>query len=359
MIWQAEGSTAFGPAVRVTPLNCPHVRVVWSGGTARGFAQCYVDGANAPVAYVQGTGAGLFLRRTATTRKVSQILSVTDDGTSTYLLYVGGTQAHPQVRLLKRSHGGSVTDKLLRSMPADYGSVVATKGKWWAVWSTYDAGIAGDDLWQAHTMGKSTAAQHTLTNDPGPIYDPALTLLTSTTVGLVWGTGHPFECPTLEWGTSSGASKWTRSASLKACGRQPVVSHVGGVWRVAWLEQKSDARQHVVLAERSTSGAWVKHNFTRVLSQQYAWIPALSLAVNGSSVGVSWSTYDSAGHSRAAVDIRRSGHWTDQLVNAGTANGATIETVAGPVGLSGINGAHAQVLMTQDDSSGFAVVRRQ
>jgi hypothetical protein len=85
----------------------------------------------------------------------------------------------------------------------------------------------------------------------------------------------------------------------------------------------------------------------------------LSLAVRGSSVGVSWSTYDSSGHSRAAVDIRRSGRWTDTLLNAGATNGITIETVAGAVGLSGTNASRAQVLLSQDEGNGFAVVRRQ
>ena len=341
----------------MTPTACPDVRVVWSGGIARGFALCFNDIDTDPLAYVQGTGTKRFLKKTATTRTVNKMLDVADDGTATYLLYVSGGKA-PQVRLLSRSRSGTVKDQLLRSSTADQGSVVAAKGKWWAAWTAPDPGKL-ETLWQAHTMGTKTAAHQTLANDPGPIYDPALSLLTSSTVAMVWSSGYPAECPTLEWGKSSGAKKWTRSSSLKSCGRAARILVTGKTWRVVWLQRRSDAKQHVVFAQRTGSAAWSKHSFTHVNSGTHIWTPALSLAASGTSAAVGWTANDSHGISHAVAGIRRAGHWTETLLSAGSRAGVPILSVAGAIGLSGTNGVHAQLLLTEDDSAGNAFVRRQ
>jgi hypothetical protein len=292
-----------------------------------------------------------------TKRVVNKLLDVADDGTATYLLYVSGG-ASPQVRMLSRSRVGAVKDQLLRSSPADQGSVVAAKGKWWAAWTAPDPSKL-ETLWQAHTMGTRTAAHQTLANDPGPVYDPSLSLVSASTVAMVWSSGYPAECPRLEWGKSNGARKWTRSSSLKSCGRGARVLVTGHTWRVVWLQRRSDGKTHVVFAQRTGAGAWSRHSFTHVSSGSHIWTPALSLTGLGTSVAAGWAVADSHGVSHAVVATRRAGHWAETLLSAGSRSGVPILSVAGAVGLSATNGAHTQVLLTEDDSAGTAFVRRQ
>jgi hypothetical protein len=341
----AAAGTSFSKPVRVTPAGCHDSQVVWTAGIARGFVRC-----GAGMFYVQGDGTKTFLRRTATTRRVREIFDVADDGGATYVLYVGGGE----VRLLTRTRGGLVKDQVLNPLDSGggdrWGSLVASKGKWWAVWTQ-----PGGGLWQAHTMGAITAARFTLTHTRGGVYYPDLTVLSSTTVGMVWVTGHTNGCSTIEWGQSSGANTWTRSSSLHACGTQPVVSHAGGVWRVAWLQQFSATAYNVTYADHA-SGRWVKHPFTPRQSSLDPSPQTLSLAVSGSTVALAYTTEEPGGASRAIVDIRRGGRWTSTLLVAASHKGA-VETRTGAVGLSGPKGARAQLLLTDVDDH-FDVVRR-
>jgi hypothetical protein len=342
----AAGATHPGKPVKVVPTGCRFSSVVWTGGVARGFTQC---GGLRHLHYVTGKGNTAFLRRVVH-KQVWQMLDVADDGTATYLLYIGG-RGHTQARLLIRSHTGKVKDQLLGPVyehVGNYGSVVATKGKWWAVW-TEPGRQSG--LWQAHTMGSNTVAHLILTKTPGQIFSPDLTVLSSTTVGMVWSQGRYPGCDTIDWGRSSGAVSWTRSSNLRACGMHPAVSHGGGIWRIAWLNGGD-----VMFADHA-SGHWVKRLLSTGDTQSAG--DSVSLAVIRSTVAVGWTTKDANGQSRGVLDVRRAGHWTNTLIDTDIRADVIHESVAA-VGLSGSQGGHSQILLSDNDTPDrYYVVRRQ
>ena len=170
-------------------------------GRSVGFVNLWGSACNSAqvITYVAGSGSS-WSRQTTPYRGFP--VATARDTTATYLLYV----AYPglALKVAKRTTAGaySASTTLSTTVGPDgsllTGDIVASGGRWWAVWREHVAagGAAGDefdqtDLFQAYTFGGTLHGRQRITTNP--LWDgaPALAIRPGSTypVKLVWTRG--------------------------------------------------------------------------------------------------------------------------------------------------------------------------
>jgi hypothetical protein len=238
-----------------------------SNGIAHGFAQLWGDscGNNPPIRYFQGTGT-TWTQQTTPYRGF--VMGVAWDRTGTYLLYLD-IRPGQGIRIAKRLTDGTYTAGQLlspnwASSLDTLGDVVATDGRWWAVWTEFVGAPAQLDLFQAYTIGGSFHPRQRITSDPLWDWGPTLALTPGSTfpLSLIWVRGNTEgESATqtdLHRALGSASGTWS-SSTLTTLGLNnfwPDARVVGTTTYLTWIQ---DGRAMVA---DNRSGQFVSHRFT-------------------------------------------------------------------------------------------------
>ncbi|HEU0131158.1 MAG TPA: hypothetical protein VFQ85_09230 [Mycobacteriales bacterium] len=235
-----------------------------------------------------------------------EVLSVADDGGSTYVLY----RASDGLRLGVRSHTGTyATSQRLSATQPRSGDVTAAYGRWWAVWSEDVAG--GAALFQAHTM-RATVGREQIT--PGTFVDdkPSVVRLTDGNVVLAWQRHDPVAGTTNVYRGRTTDGVWTlvRMTDDGASG-EPSIAGYGTKRLLAWTQAG-----RVVYADDIT-GTWQRRTLTLAGGH------APRVVGSGPRVFVTWTT--AAGN--AALAERSGDAWAERSMTPG-AGGAALAVTA-------------------------------
>jgi hypothetical protein len=234
------------------------------------------------------------------------VLSVADDGGSTYLLYRAGDG----LRLGVRSHTGVyATSQRLSATQPRAGDVTAAYGRWWAVWSEDVAG--GAALFQAHTM-RTTSGREQIT--PGTFVDdlPSVVRLTDGNVVLAWQRHDPVAGTTNVYRGRTTDGVWTlvRMTDDGASG-EPSLAGYGTKRLLAWSQAG-----RIVYAD-DVAGTWQRRTL------ELAGGHAPRVVGSGPRVFVTWTT--PAGN--AALAERSGDAWAERSMTPG-AGGAALAVTA-------------------------------
>src|SRR4051794_24007464 len=309
----ARAIGAFGPPVTVYDPPCEFDAfnadaAQDASGVAHGFTDLWGGaGCDDPVIrYFEGSGSTW--TQEATPYR-GFVMGVAQDTTGTYLLHLDPA-AGQGIRITKRITDGTYTaGRLLSSNWASssdtQGDVVATGGKWWAVWTELTGAATQMELFQAATLGGNRSRQR-ITSHPLTDWSPSLSLTPGTTfpLTLVWVRGGNLEGEgpdvqsdlRIAKGTASGT--WT-SAPLATLGHDnfwPDMRVAGTTTYVTWLR---DGR---AVEADDRSGHFVSHTFAT---------PAIphgrpKVAVSAGRVFAAWTT----GGSRTFVAVRSGTAWS-------------------------------------------------
>jgi hypothetical protein len=261
-----------------------------TSGIAHGFAQLWggTCGNNPPIHYFQGTGATWTQE---TTPYHGSVMGVAWDTTGTYLLYMD-FRSSPEVRITKRLTDGTYTPgRLLSTSGASAnpeGDVVATGGRWWAVWAEFTGAPSQLDLFQAYTIGGSLHAHQRITSHPLWDGGPTLALTPGSIfpVTLIWVRGNTEgESATqteLRRALGSADGSWS-SSTLATAGFNnfwPDARVVGTTTYLTWI------RDGGAMVADNRSGGFVSHRFRT---------PAIEhgrprVGVSGGIVYAGWTT---------------------------------------------------------------------
>jgi hypothetical protein len=316
----ARAIGAFGPPVSIDDPSCEFGlynvdQVQDASGVVHGFTTLADSGCNQSFAirYYQGSGGAWSLE---TTPYRGFVVAVAWDTTGTYLLYV---DAALNLRISKRQSNGAYIQGRLLSGNVGFdgslaqGDVVATGGRWWAVWREHvgPGGGPGDEfdqteLFQAYTVGGTYVPRERVTSNPSWDSAPSLALTPATTfpVRLVWARGGgDFGPPAPSdlrraLGDEGGGWVSTTLATAGFLNFWPDVQMSGTTTYVTW---NRDGR--TVQANNAT-GSFLSHTFTTPAAQNHR----PRIVVNPGHVVVGWTTPAPA--SRAFVAERVGTSWT-------------------------------------------------
>jgi hypothetical protein len=317
----------FGPPVTIENPPCDFTfnvdQAQDASGVTHGFSTLWGDcNQNFAVNYFEGSGSGWTVEATPYR---GFVVAVAWDTTGTYLLYV---DASLNLRITKRQSNGVYIQGRLLSTNVRFdgstaqGDVVATGGRWWAVWREHLApgGGPGDefdqtDLFQAYTIGGTYVPRGRITSNPRWDSAPTLALTPATTfpIRLVWVRGgSDFGAPTesdLRRALGDQGGGWI-SNTLATAGflnLWPEVKMLGTTTYVVW---NRDGR--TVQANNAT-GSFLSKTFLTPAMQNHR--PRLTVAPGHVAVG--WTTQ---GTFNAFVAERVGTSWAG--------------TTASPIGLS-------------------------
>jgi hypothetical protein len=305
----ARAIGAFGPPVSVYDPPCSfdsfNVDAAQdSSGIAHGFAQLWGGscGNDPPIHYFQGTGT-TWTQETTPYR--GSVMGVAWDATGTYLLYLD-LRSSPEVRITKRLTDGTYTPGRVLSRSGasanPEGDVVATGGKWWAVWTEF----AGSqlDLFQAYTIGGSPHARQRITTNPLWDWGPTLALTPGSTfpLTLIWVRGNTEGASATQTdlrralGSASGSWSSSTLATLGFNNFWPDARVVGTTTYLTWI------RDGGAMVADNQSGRFVSHRFNT---------PAIEfgrprVGVSSGIVFVGWTTTVN----RTFVAARVGGVWS-------------------------------------------------
>jgi hypothetical protein len=264
------------------------------------FGTC---GNNPPIHYFEGSGS-TWTQETTPYR--GSVMGVAWDTTGTYLLYMD-VRSSPEVRITKRLTDGTYTSGRLlsRSGASAYpeGDVVATGGRWWAVWTEYAGSPVQLDLFQAYSIGGSLHGRRRITTHPLWDSAPKLALTPGSTfpLTLVWVRGNiEGESATqtdLRRALGNASGTWSSStlASIGFNNFWPDIAVVGTTTYLTWIR---DGR---AMYADNASGVFVSRQFlTPVIEHGRSHV-----AVSGGVVYGGWT----AAVNRAFVAARVGGVW--------------------------------------------------
>ncbi len=305
----ASAVAPFGPAEQLV-AGCGvglGDAVIASDGTTRGFAECNGDPYGPIWFFRDRPGQAPSQQQTPYT---GLVLAAAWDGVgATYLLY----EQNSTLKIAKRveSSGAYSSPTTLATTGASAlfftGDVVASAGKWWAVWSE-QVGPGGEfaqtELFQAHTL-LSSQGRTRITTTASNVFDLEPTLAyASGRVSMVWsrftnpftGTGQS----DLRRGSNTGGG-WS-TVLLTAAGNVNLGSDMvvyAGVTYVTW---ERDGR---IVVTSNSSGTFASRTFNTP-----GFIP--SVAVSLGKLFVAWAAAPSGGDedSRVFVAERSGGVWT-------------------------------------------------
>jgi hypothetical protein len=319
----ARAIGASGPPVSIDNPTCSfdafNVDQAQDGaGVTHGFSTLWGSDCNTTfvIRYFEGSGAGWTVEDTPYR---GFVVATAWDTTGSYLLYVDRSL---NLRITKRQSNGVYIQGRLLSTVANIGpdgsgaqgDVVASGGRWWAVWREHVAagGGAGSEfdqteLFQAYTVGGTYVPRERITTNPSWDRAPSLALTPGTTfpARLVWARGGS------DFGGGGGDTDLRRalgdedggwvSTTLATAGSLnfwPDVAVSGTTTYVTW---NRDGR--TVQANNAT-GAFLSHTFTTPAVQHQR--PRIAVAPG--QVVVGWTTQ--AAVFRAFVAERTGGSWT-------------------------------------------------
>jgi hypothetical protein len=345
----ARAIGSFGPPVTVwdpfcdfTAFNVDLARD--TSEVAHGFADlwaCNNTGDDFRIHYFEGSG-------TTWTREPTPyrgfVIAVAWDATGTYLLYVD--HASFNLRITKRLTDGTYTGgrELASGRALDsnlsQGDVVASGGRWWAVWREHVAPDGGpgneghqSDLFQAYTIGGPFHPRHRITTHPDWDRTPTLALTPGSIfpLVLVWErAGEEFGPPSpsdLRRATGSAAGTWSSSllATAGFTNTRPDVQVAGTTTYVTWHR---DGR--TVVADNG-GGSFVSHTFNTLGNQNIGFTPRI--AISAGNVFVGWTTGTSP-RPRAFVAKRVGTTWTGTFASPVAARTQVLAGVAPAGGLA-------------------------
>jgi hypothetical protein len=314
----AQAIAPFGPISTVVNPACDFEMAygdaaVSSTGTVRGFVSFSGGGCGTTrtIRYFQGKGSTW---SSAVTPHRGIVLSTTHDSTGVYLLF----GASDGVRLAKRSFGGSwLFNKRLSPKGIDTGAVypqgdvVASAGKWWAVW-TEQVGPGGEfaqqDLFQSSTFASPALSRRRITSSNDDDVEPTLTLRPSGAGGF------------LAWTRNDGA------AGLRSAVRVARAPMSGG-WSAKQLSADASSPD---LTTRGSTIYLAYERAARVTVDYDPWTTPTTanlsavgtgyrprVSVSGGHAFVGWNTTTAPNH--VVVADRVSGAVTQSNVTAGVA----------------------------------------
>ena len=297
----ARAIGAFGPPVGIDDPTCTFDafnvdQTQDAAGVTHGFSGLWGSACNANfvIRYFEGSGSTWSVQATPYR---GFVVAVAWDTTGTYLLYMDPAL---NLRITKRQANGTyIQGRLLSTGLGPDGSlaqgdVVATGGRWWAVWREHVApgGGPGDEfdqteLFQAYTVGGTYVPRERITGNTRWDSAPTLALTPATTfpVRLVWARGgSDFEAAESDLRRALGdaGGGWT-SATLATAGFNnfwPDVQVSGTTTYVTW---NRDGR--TVQANNAT-GSFRSHTFVTPAAQNHR--PRIAVAPGHVVVG--WTT---------------------------------------------------------------------
>jgi hypothetical protein len=266
----ARAIGSFGPPVGVYDPPCSFEAFTVdaaqdSSGIAHGFAQLWSGSCSLdpPIHYFEGTGTTWTQE---TTPYHGSVMGVAWDATGTYLLYMD-FRSTPEVRITKRLTDGTYTPgRLLSASGASAnpeGDVVATGGRWWAVWAEFTGSPSQLDLFQAYTIGGSLHARQRITFHPLWDHAPTLALTPGSTfpLTLIWVRGNTegeqVTQTDLRRALGSPSGAWS-SSTLATAGFNnfwPDAKVVGTTTYLTWI------RDGGAMVADNQSGGFVSHRF--------------------------------------------------------------------------------------------------
>jgi hypothetical protein len=301
---------AFGPAVTVADLGCAGgdysvaKASQHADGVIRGWAVTVGAGcADGRIWYVEGGAGRAWLRQRSPYRGV--LLAAASDGTGAYVLY----RASDGIHLSKRTLGGTFTaGRLLSDSTYRFtqGTVLATGGTWWAVWTEQTGedrfGDPVSGLFQAKTYGTDQTRQRITFRGDSDV-DPDLALRPGGGAVLVW----------------------TRITELPETGSVRVATSADGQWASRAFATGGDFGPYHQSPQVATDGRWTyitwefdRHIFEsdnrsgRFRSHRFAAPGAIpEVAVSSGKTFVVWTTAARTGvPSHVFVAERAGSTWT-------------------------------------------------
>lgn len=345
----ARAIGAFGPPVSIDDPACEFDlfnvdQAQDASGVTHGFTTLAGTGCNEAFAirYYQGSGTGW---TSEATPYRGFVVAVAWDSTGTYLLYMDTAL---NLRITKRqSNGVYIQGRLLSGNLGPDGSlaqgdVVATGGRWWAVWREHVApgGGPGDEfdqteLFQAYTVGGTYVPRERVTSNPSWDSAPSLALTPATTfpVRLVWARGgSDFDAAASDLRRALGdaGGGWV-STTLATAGFHnfwPDVQMSGTTTYVTW---NRDGR---TVQANNAGGSFLSHTFVTPAAQNHR--PRIVVAPGHVVVG--WTT---PGPFRAFVAERVGTTWS-----GATASPAGVTRLQLLQGVSAVGGVATAAILS-------------
>ncbi|MTD14324.1 hypothetical protein GIS00_10225 [Nakamurella sp. YIM 132087] len=235
-------------------ISGPSAADISTDGTVRGFAACTGGAEYGPISYFRQQAGGTLYRED--TPWTGEVLATAWDGVDAmYVVF----EDEGMLRIAKRtSSTGAYSATTLLSFDSGFqADVVASNGKWWAVWSR-PAGSGMDapvQLFQAHTL-LGTQAPTQITHTPPSITNthPSLTYRNGR-VTLIWSRGYE-DHSDLRMANSTGGPWASFDFATFGTDNDRVDSiNYNGILYTTW---QRDGK--IVVADNST-GAFVSHTF--------------------------------------------------------------------------------------------------
>jgi hypothetical protein len=237
---------------------------------------------------------------------VGQVLAVAADNTGTYVLY-RSFQHGGALRVGKRRTAGRYTGgrQLSAARTIQSGAIVASGGRWWAVWPEETPGRPeherSTDLYQAKTLGRALAKQRVTTSELDYDGDPSLLLRPGGEATLAWAVSDfPADLAILGVGRAGPGGRW-RVRHFELTRPQNFVFHgvpdlaLDGatthlIWERAVMDRHGKSETHLVTAY--DRGGWgPAHTFpTRGFQPR--------IAASGGKVVAGWTTGVQDGRAR-------------------------------------------------------------
>jgi hypothetical protein len=288
-------------------------------GLARGFARFEGSGCPAAIWYFQRAAAGWTRQASPYTGRV---LAVADDGAATYLLYA----AADGTRITSRTHAGTFTPgRRISAVAARSGDVIASGGRWWAVWS--EAAGSGASLYQARTMGTTLLRRRVTFTATATDARPSLAR-TSTGAVVAFDRTQAGRTDLYQGRAGTGGTwSFTRFTS-DGRSSQAVIAVAGSTAYMAWRGGPWILR---------ADGAWAALRGTAFATAG----TGPRLAVSGGRFFVAWSTTPSSGPSHVFLAERGGANWVGRDVTPAAAGRETAVALTAAGGNATVLGTEA------------------
>jgi hypothetical protein len=309
-----------------------------AAGATHGFSDLWGSGCNDEAAIRYFEGSGTTWTSEATPYR-GFVVAVAWDTTGTYLLYVD--IARLDLRITKRLTDGTYTGGRLLSTNVSFdgsgaqGDVVATGGRWWAVWREHVAPGGGPgtefdqtELFQAYSIGGVLHGRQRITSNPRWDSAPTLALTPATTfpARLVWARGGSDFGPGTETdlrralGNQNGGWVSTTLATAGFLNFWPDMAVLGTTTYVTW---NRDGR---TVQANDAGGTFLSRTFLTPAAQNHR--PRIVVAPGHVVVG--WTTF---GSFPAFVAERVGSTWTGTV--ASPASATRLQVLAGVAATGG------------------------
>ncbi len=310
----------FHPPVTVVPSCGDALADAAAGndGAVRGFASCNLT-SGSRLTYFRHRG-GTVTRHTSPYTGI--VRAVAWDGVnSLYVVYIQGSSL--KIGKYAESTGAFAAPTVLSthsgvvSFSAD---VVASHGKWWAVWSE-QIGPGGEfaqtELFQRRTLN-GTLGKTRITNTASNIDDASPSLAYSNgTLSMVWTRTTNPNVPgpsTLRYATTTGSGFVASTFAGGAENEAASIAVVSGRTYVSWQ------RGLTIWEKDNATGPWTTKRFATAGFNS-------SLAVSSGKVFVAWTT--TGGNQRVFVAERTGATWSGATVTGPFARSLSLAATAG------------------------------